>query len=128
MTDANAKPPEPQLSPEAPPPTPASSPTMHPKVMEALLTIPPHFSPQAVQIVSGLWAMSLLFLSTKSVPTLQGVMNIEVPEVDINLSYPVAKALCSMLEDAIKQYEETQGPVNMPKLFIDRKAETSAKP
>lgn len=74
-----------------------------------------YYSASAVGAAGGRWTGQLIFQSLKLNPDMQGGR--DVPELVVAMPWPLVKAVHHVLGTLIKSYEDTEGPIELPKSF-----------
>lgn len=75
-------------------------------------------SPTGIGVVGTRWVCVLRLLSTEILKDQS--RSLDYPIGDVQLQWPLAKALSQLLQEIIQKQEEAEGEISLPKAFRER--------
>ena len=76
----------------------------------------PSFAPTGLSIAGARWVLSIGLTNT----LILGQVAAEPVMAQVHLSWPLAKALSEMLQNAVAEYEQAEGDVHLPTSFVEQ--------
>jgi hypothetical protein len=99
-----------------PSPQQAAQQPVDPSAMQQMLLAAQHVPlilADGAQLSGASWSLIINLMQTRAIGSQVATM----PAASVSMSWPLAKALHRMLGDVIARFEQTEGPISVPKSF-----------